>query len=219
MRYVLYTILILALGGVLVSGVVIYPKFQMSASLSSVLSFLHGGDLVSQLKQLQIENEALKAQIFRDTIVGNKIKVYSTYPFNNPRQIAISAGAGRVKVGDVITANGTLFVGRVSQVFSDYSIVDTIFDSEMKIEVRVGTKEADALFTGGNNPTLTLLSNNAGVVPGDIVFTAQKDYFYGLEVGRVKTLVNTLGDPVKRAEIEPSLNLKDLRDVEIHVKS
>ena len=216
MKVGIYSILILILVALLAYGRVIPIKLVLGDSLNAAIGSVFGGASADALKQLQLENADLKAQAFNNEVMGDKIKVYSTYPFNNPTEILIAAGTDKnIKVGDVVTFGKTLFVGKVSLVFGDYSVVDTIFDPRMKIAVRVGAKEAAALFRGGNNPQLTLLSRDSGIAADDFVYTAQKDFKYGLEVGKVKRIVDTLGDPVKSADVEPEFQLKDLRDVQI----
>lgn len=217
MRTFVYSFLIVILGIVFYFGSFVGPKHGVASAIGG---FIFGAPSAAsesgELEKLRQENQALKAQLMMSDLTGNKIKVFSTYPFNNPTEIAISAGSKRgIKTGDVVTVGRTLYVGRVSQVFKDYSIVSTIFDADAKIEARVGEKEADALFTGGNTPGLNLISRNAGIAVGDAVFTAQKGMPYGLQIGKVKQVIDVLGDPVKKAVVEPAVELRDIRDVEV----
>ena len=221
MKYFIYSIiLIILVTGFLFSGSFLYkPKFELSANMTALFDFLGGNSaLKTKIRELEIENENLKVEKFNnDLALPDTVKVYSVYPFNNIKEIAIADGKeGEQKVGQIITYGKNILVGKIKEVFRNHSVVTTIFDPNLKIEVRVGENEADGLFTGGNVLKLSLLSKKADIKEGDIVVTAAKGYPYGLEIGRVKEIRENLSSPLKEAILMPIIQLEDLRNVSVH---
>lgn len=193
-------------------------KESFTASLGETLQkFFPNYELRERIRELEQENENLKLTVFNMSIQGeNKIKVYSSYPFNDKSQIYIAAGEDRnIKVGDLATYGQGILVGKVIRVLQDASIIQTIFDPDWKMAVRVGDREVDALFSGGNELTLSLISKDAPLKPGDLVITASRDLVYGLEAGRIKTVEEISATPFKKAVLEPSFKLSELKDVKI----
>ncbi len=220
MKYIIYGIITIILGVSFVfSGTLLdKSKFELSASVTGFIDFLGGNKaLKARVAELEKENEDLKVQIFNDNLLpSDTVKVYSIYPFNNVKEIAIAGGETALQAKDqVVTYGKNILVGKIQAVFEDHSVVETIFDPTFKVEVRVGESEADGLFTGGNILRLSLLSKKANIKVGDMVVTAAKGYPYGLEVGKVKEIKDNLGNPLKEAIVEPVIQLEDLRNVSI----
>lgn len=219
MRNLIYFSLILVLFGFISFGEgFIGLRLKASASVGSwIEGFFNEQALAEKLKELERENEDLKSQLFlQGLMTKGKFKVYSIYPFNNVKELAIAAGRREgVEMGNIVTHGKNILIGRVSKVFDNYSIVQTIYDPNWKMEVRIGGGQIDGLFTGGNSPTVTMVAKNSAVNVGDLVYTAAKGYPYGIEVGKVKQIKDELGSPLKEMTVLPPLELKDLRDVEI----
>jgi len=150
---------------------------------------------------LMIENAALKAELLKLAILEKEIpKIlantvpafrFSEYPANLKNLILVSAGASQgvekgaaVLVADSRGANFVL-AGRVTEVFKDSSVVQTVFDSGFKIPVKIGKEGTDALFSGGTEPKLTLIAKKAAVEPGAAIISASADFPYGLSLGTV----------------------------------
>lgn len=221
MKYAIYIfITLILLGGLFFSeSYAGEPKLALSANITGFFDFL-GGDkaLKARIAELEKENENLKIRIFNNNLAeSDTVKVYSIYPFNNVKEIAIAGGSGASQEkGQIVTYGTNILLGKIKVSFKDYSIVETIFDPSFKTEVRVGESEADGLLTGGNVLKLSLLSKKADIKLGDIVITAAKGYPYGLEVGRIKEIKDNLGNPLKDAVLEPIIQLEDLRNVTVH---
>lgn len=205
-------------------GAVIYDrsfsdsKFFLSSAISHFFDgFTPTALLEGKIAALEEENENLRLQIFNQSIfVKDKVRVYSSYPFNTKKEIVIAGGADRgVNEGDVVTYGGGILVGYVSQVSPRSSIVKTVFDPGLQMPVRVGKSETDALFTGGNELTLSLIPESAQISLNDIVLTASRNLPYGLEVGRIKTIEDVKGTQFKKAVVESSFNLQDLKNVTV----
>ncbi len=195
----------------------IFRPNNIGFSVTDIFLTIGGNnDLKERIAELERENEDLKVLNFNDSIGLDKyIKVYSTYPFNDKSEITISAGKDKnFEVGDIVTSGDKILVGKIVSTGNNLSIVKTILDSNWKMPVRIGEKEIDALFTGGNDPILTLIPKDADIFPGQIIITASKDLSYGFEVGRIKKVdeVNTF----KQATVEIDFNLGNLRNVKVH---
>lgn len=220
MKYLAYIFLILAMGvAMLFGGRFAVTKFEASAGISSFIDYIYGeSDLRARIAELEKENENLKAQILINKLEEPKaFKVYSIYPFNNLKSIAIAGGgADGVKEGSIVTYGRNIIIGKVSRVFDNYSIVDTVFDPGWKMEVRVGEGQTDGLFTGGGKMVLSYVAKKADIKSGDIVFTAGLGFPYGLEVGKIKEVADNPTSPLKEAIIDPAMRLNELRNVSIH---
>ena len=219
-KYVSIGVLILLSILIIQSG----PFLGVRLSISSFFNEIFREDLNSakELKQyikvLEEENESLRAQILdQDSDAIRSIKVYSSFPFNSRGEIAIAAGQNDgIEPGDVVVYAGNILVGQVRSVFKSSSIVTTIFDPSWEIAVRIGDAEADALMKGGNELRLSLIPQDALIEEGNIVIAADKNFPYGLELGSVGNIENTEGDIFQEASLEPTLKLKNLRNVAVY---
>ena len=166
-------------------------------------------------KQLEIEVLRLKSAasvIFSESNRSVKAKVFSSYPFPDRSEIVVSVGSkSGVKAGDAVTF-GNFLVGRVSEVGRDISVVQTIFDRNFKIPVRIGEKEINALYIGGLEPRLEMIDSKSALPCCEIVFSSGAGYPYGLGIGRTEKMD---GDLLKTADVEPLFDIKNLRDVTV----
>jgi cell shape-determining protein MreC len=80
-----------------------------------------------------------------------------------------------------------LFVGRVIAVGSDYATVQTVFDNDFKMPVRVGSGGYDGLLTGGSYPFVASIAKKSSIGINDIIYTAAPGIPYALPVGEVQS--------------------------------
>jgi len=194
-------------------------KFQGSALVSGLLgNLVASDDLKEKMNELKEENEALRAQISQAAVVStDKVKVYSSYPFNSRKNISIAGGEDMgFKKGDAVTIENKILVGQIVEVFNSSSVVKTIYDPEWEIAVRVGEKEIDGLLKGGLSPRVDLIKTGAQIKEGDIVLSASSDLPYGLKIGKIKSLKETAGAPFLEAEVELEVRLNELRNVSVY---
>ncbi len=111
--------------------------------------------------------------------------------------------------------NATYFIGEISEVYDDFSVVKTIFDPSWKMSVKIGSQLADSLFVGGRNPKLTLISKKNNIIEGDDVISASKFYSYGLTIGKVKNITNASGSGFLESEITFPYDLAIVAEVEV----
>lgn len=148
-----------------------------------------------------------------------RVKIYSAYPFNNRGEVAINAGREQgVKEKMAVTVDGQVLFGQVTQVFEHYSIVRTFFDKGWQVPVRVGFQETDALLEGGPTPKLTMVAKNKEFNDGETVYSASRDFPYGLPIGRVKKIKDTPTAVFKEAELDAPYNFNDLRELELWLR-
>ncbi len=180
----------------------------------------------NRIQQLVLENESLKAKILsleflrpelvkKDDLVYYSAKVYSTYPFNHRNLFTINLGSkdGVEEMMAVALKPGVL-IGQITEVFRDYSVVKSIFDSNFKIAVRIGSSQIDALLEGGNKPVLTMIDKTSGIKTGDSVYTAGLDFPYGMKVGITGEIFeDQKGGFFKKAFLETSYDVGDFKEV------
>jgi len=172
---------------------------------------------------LKQENQELLAQIQRSHLFvdgeGGSLGsfwVFSTYPFNIKNTVTISGGEKEgIKKNMVATLEQDILVGRVSDVLDGYSIIQTVFDPSWQMSVRIGEAEVDGLLEGGNKPRVTLIEKNKPCVEGDIVYSASKDFPYGLKIGEVVSVKETPGGVFKEAVLKIPFNISEVRKINI----
>ena len=175
--------------------------------------------------RLKQENEELRAQIQKSSILNPQssilnsyltAKVFSTYPFNIKNQITVNVGEkqGIKKLAPVILKENIL-IGQVNEVFENYSVVKTIFDSNFQLPVRIGKDEINALFQGGGEPKVNLIDKEKPIQAGDIVYSASSEFPYGLKIGEISEIKETSAGVFKEAILKMPFNVNELRIVEI----
>ncbi len=142
------------------------------------------------------ENERLKAELAELQNIKSQLPpkseksleaiVYSRYPLNFKSELLVNAGTReKVSKDKAVTFEG-LLIGKVSEVFEETALVQTVFDERFQLAVRIGKNGAQALLRGGSFPTLDLISPSETIQPGDIVYSAGADFAYGLPVAEIK---------------------------------
>lgn len=218
-KFSLVGLLVILSALIIYSGPLFDKKLAISGTTNRFISSILGssGNLEARIKSLESENRYLRELLGKNTANTDSIKVYSSYPFNSKGEIAIAAGEDLGLVpGDAIVVGGNILVGRVRSVFKSSSIVTTIFDPSWEIQARIGESEVDALMQGGNELRLILIPNDGYIEEGDLIISAGESLPYGLEIGFVGETVSMPGDVFNEAIIEPSLQIKKLRDVALY---
>lgn len=146
-------------------------------------------------------------------------QIYSTFPFNYKHLIALNAGAeDGVTVGLPVSTDGNILLGQIIEVSDRQAIARTIFDKDWSLSVRIGDQKADALLIGGQNPKLTLIDKNDQILEGEQIFSAQKDFPYGMKIGTIQRVQDLVAHSFKEADIALNYNLKNLREAAIIIK-
>jgi rod shape-determining protein MreC len=144
---------------------------------------------------LAAQNDALQAQLAALQVVASQLPtstpntiramVYSRYPMNFRNELLVNAGANvGVTSGAAVMFQGML-IGQVLKVFPDESLVQTIFDNDLKMPVRIGASGTDGLLQGGADPVVGSIANTAAVAPGAIVYSAAPGIPYAQPIAGV----------------------------------
>jgi cell shape-determining protein MreC len=157
------------------------------------MSVAQGGEAGDQ--SLSEQNDALKAELATLQVVAAQLPtsspgqvramVYSRYPMNFRNELLVSAGLDSgITVGAPVVFQG-MFLGQVRQVFQEQALVQTIFDNNLKMPVRIGSEGVDGLLQGGSYPMVGSIANTAQIMPGDIVYSAAPGIPYALPIAQV----------------------------------
>ncbi|MEK7508047.1 MAG: rod shape-determining protein MreC, partial [Patescibacteria group bacterium] len=147
---------------------------------------------------LRAENEKLRADIAELQNIKSQISqkpsggigaiVYSRYPLNFKSELLVNAGAReKISKNNAVTFGGML-IGKISEVFEETSLVQTIYDERFQLAVRIGKDGAQALLRGGSFPILDLISSTETIKTGDIVYSAGESFPYGLPIAEIKDI-------------------------------
>ncbi len=175
--------------------------------------------------QLMAENEALSAKLSTLTAIADELPnrtpdtvvamVYSDYPFNFKNEMTVNAGsADSVAMGDAAIFDGNL-VGFVSEVSAHRSVIQTIFDPDFKLQVRIGAKGNDALLVGGSYPMAKSIAKTATIVPGDVVYSAASNAPYAVPVGIVASAALAPDNLFEQASLSFPYSSGEIQAVEI----
>jgi cell shape-determining protein MreC len=144
---------------------------------------------------IEAQNEVLKAQLAQLQVIAaelptsspNEIRamVYSRYPMNFKNQLLVNAGANDGVVSGAAAIFQGMLIGQVESVFPHSAIVQTIFDQNIKMPVRVGSGGYDGLLQGGSDPTVVSVQNGARVAASDVVYSASPGLPYGLPIALI----------------------------------
>lgn len=200
-------------------------------------SFVTKHNLITQLKDLSIENHALRGEIAHLQSLPGFIEegrqkylratVYSTYPLTSAQSLIIAAGEKQgLRVGMPVMVKPGLFIGEIKEVFANQSVVRTVFDfidegsaGPWQLSVKVGEKATDSLLLAGPEPRLTIISRKKGVSVGDSVTLASKQYPYGFTLGSVNKVIDNPSNVFLEATMSVPYTFADVTEVFVLVPS
>jgi rod shape-determining protein MreC len=174
-----------------------------------------------QQQNLIKQNEDLKNVLYasQHEITFNQTqvisaKVFSLYPFNTKNRLFLDKGLGaRISTGNAVLFSDRVLVGQVVTVRQNTSEVQSIFDGNLTIPVRMGSDEVNGLLRGGVNPRITLIDKTKKVQIGDLITSAAKDLPYGLTIGSVREVHEDSLGAFLEASIDTPYTINDLRTV------
>ena len=145
---------------------------------------------------LVLENENLRARIALLNDIESQLPdyhegdiramVYASYPFNLKNEILISAGREQgVEMGMAVLIEDRVLLGRVDEVFKNTALAKTILDNRWRSSARIGEDGIQGLLVGGSKPKLTFVSREVAVDLGDVIYSADSEFPYGLVLGEV----------------------------------
>ena len=175
--------------------------------------------------ELAAENASLKTRLAELAVVANELPnaptdtvramVYSNYPFNFKNEIAVNVGsADGVAARDAVLFEGNL-VGVVTETATHRSLVQTIFDPDFKLPVRIGSAGYDALLTGGAYPMVESIAKTAKISAGDVVYNAGSLGPYAAAMGEIANVAMAPNNLFQEASLSFSYDMSSLQVVEI----
>lgn len=206
-------------------AVLVLALFLGGSSFLRLKSWLYtSGSANEEVEELKSEVAVLKAKIAELSGSEKKpassgadyqpAKVYATYPFNMKQTITINAGARNGVAENMTVVSGEkIFVGKVISVSEDAAEVQTIFDPNFEMPVRLGEKGVDAIVRGGAIPFLDLIPKDAKLVEGESVVTSGTVAPYGTPVGTLSGIQRIDYESFQKAGIELPYTINDLREV------
>lgn len=209
-----------------------YASYEITEFLRPIADFFGSFFQSSKgydVNSLVLENEKLKAEILAlkksAQLIGSgqskflTVKVYSTYPFNHKDFLAINVGGKQgVKEGMAVTLGEHILIGQIAETEDHSSMVRTIFHPGWELPVKIGTDQTDALLVGGRKPKLTLITKERTIAEGDSVYSANKDFPYGLKIGEVVKIKRDDGSSFQEAELLLAYEIKDITEVLVPVE-
>lgn len=222
MRYIVLIIIILSFwlfAGGFITEIKNRATYALSQSLLWPKRLLEGEE-----KALKLENENLKAEIFalkqkyniqNDNSDLLPAKVHSSYPFNEKNILSINKGSkDGVKMAMPVVVASNILLGKVEDVFDNYSLVKTIFSSDWQLPVRIGEDGIEALLNGGSNPKVNMIIKDKKVTNGQIVFAASKDFPYGIKIGELQNVKQGVATGIfSEADVKVPYSINDITEV------
>ena len=185
----------------------------------AVLGFFDRSFTYSSFRTALLELQAFQTQEFRESkgsLEDNffRVPVYSRYPVNDKRLLIIHAGSvDGIETGmPVFVARDTL-LGRVIEVRRTQSVVETIFNSDWRSSVFLGSDRVEALLRGGVAPTLDLISQDAKVQNGDLVLNTSPEFPLYTILGMVTEVQSGQNDVWQRATLALGYELENISSV------
>lgn len=178
---------------------------------------------LSDLENVRSENEELREQLkFFKRLSYNQIvaNVKSRDPLNQAL-LYIDAGAvDGVQVGQAVTADDGIMIGKISQVTPDSSLVELLTNDATRLTVRVsGASLTQGLLRGSLGSALRMeyVQADAQVALGDIIVTSgiEGGIPHSLVVGTVAKIVTDSNQLFTSADIAPALDYTQIRTVAV----
>lgn len=170
---------------------------------------------ISQLKETERENGVLKEQLrFKENLCAGsdcvdfkmgKVVAQSSDDYGQFVTINLGSKSGS-QVGRAVTAAGGVMIGKIVEVFDDYSKVALIVSPESSVNCLAQTSRANGLVKGayGMGAKLEKISQSEELLSGDIVITSglEEGIPKGLLLGKIQSIEASPNVVFKSADLE-----------------
>ena len=205
-------------------------KDFINKPIDLIRSFFTRIDIYQENLLLKQRVESLKAEIDKYQVSSIKYqvsneeylpaKVFSTYPFNVNNVLTLNVGKSRgIENGMNVTVGENILLGQIIEVFENKSIVQTIFDPQWQLSIRIGKDQIDGLLVGGIEPKIILFEKNMPLQVGDVVYSVGSDFLYGMKIGEIADIQRGNGDVFKEANLKIPYSINDLKEVYIRISN
>ncbi|MBN2483421.1 MAG: rod shape-determining protein MreC [Candidatus Omnitrophica bacterium] len=173
---------------------------------------------VEELDSLAQENEKLrKALELKEE--NNIVVIYGRIWGFSPtawRKIAFCSAGKRqnTRKESLVITEDKLLIGKVSEVFENYSTILLINDPYFSLPVFIEKKGMGLLQgTLSGHPKVLYIEAGQNVSPGDALFTSSQYVPFQIKVGSVSTVAEDPDDFFLRVEATPDAHISSTRDV------
>ena len=178
---------------------------------------------LSDLENVRKENEELRQQLkfFKrlsyDQIISN---VKSHDPLNQALMYIDAGAKDGVRVGQAVTSNDGIMVGKVSQVTDDSALVELLTNDSTRLTVQiVNGSQAQGLLQGrlGSAIRMGYVQTADNLAIGDIVMTSgiEGTIPRGLIIGSIAKIDIDQNQLFTNADISPALDYNQIRTVAV----
>lgn len=178
----------------------------------------------ARLRELEQQNEQLRAQLHfltstPYTAVGADVIGKNIDPVGSALIINRGTKDG-VDLGDPAVAYEGILIGKISEIYETYAILELLIDNRSKIAATIFNKERSiGLVEGGYGLSIrmNLIPQNEEVHVGDVVVTSglEPSVPRGLIIGTVETVEKEAFQPFQRALITSPIALDRVSTVSI----
>lgn len=186
---------------------------------------------LSRLKELERKNEILKKQLgFSNDIClreGLCIKwkigrVIGRNPDNYGKYVTVDLGKKqKIEKNQAVVISGGILIGKVVEVFDDFSRVMLITNSESSVNSITQTTRANGIVKGkyAAGVKLEMINQNEDIASGDLVITSglEENVPKGLLIGKVSNIEESPNMVFKQADIELFDNLDHIEEIFIAI--
>jgi rod shape-determining protein MreC len=187
--------------------------------------FFASNTISSDDQNVAAENETLKAELAQVQVLQSEMPtsspsairamVYSRYPFNFKNELTVNAGSDQGVASGSAVFFQEMLVGQVQSVWPNTALVQTIFDNNFKLPVRIGAKGYDGFLQGSPYPTVGSIAKNLAIKPGDIVYAAGVGFPYGLPIGEVSATSTSADSLFQQASLNFTYDINNIQTVVI----
>lgn len=173
------------------------------------------------LKEVEQENEFFRQQMDLPIPEASQLilaEVIGRDPSNLGESFLINQGAKQgLKEKAVVITAGNLLVGQVIEVFDSFSRVQSIIDSNSRVNALLQESEATGLIKGGQrlNLLLDLLPQGRTIEKDELVVTSGLAGLFpaGLLIGRIQRTISSDVQISQMAEVRPAVDFNSLHRV------
>jgi len=166
---------------------------------------------------------------FSDRTNRLKALVYSHFPFSIKKELIINLGnKSGITEGDAVllplSFNGSnsteiILIGSVASTSDAFSVVRTLYDYRWQSAVRIGKEGVPGLLQGGLSPKVVLISKEAKIKKGDVIYSSNFPQEIGLPIAQIKTFAMSDDKIFQEAEISIPYDLNRINAVLVNLSS
>lgn len=178
------------------------------------------------LKEVERENQILRKELkFKNSLCGDSDcidfvegAIVSRGLDDYGKSITINIGAKQgAKVNQAVTAEGGVMIGKVVEVFDNYSKVSLIVSPDSSVNSITQTTRANGLVKGqyGTGLRLEMIDQSEELIDGDLVITSglEEDIPKGLILGKVSGIEESPNAIFKSSDVEIFFDFSHIEEV------